>query len=157
MEETAKVVSANGDYITVESEVKSSCSSCQQVNDCGSGQVAKAIPHRKLTVECKNDLDVKVGETVVLAIPEEKLLISAWQVYFLPLIGLILFTGLMQFISSFFQLEHEIFTIVVGLIGGYLGFRLAIRLQSDLTIQQNLMPKLLRKQPETINIVEINT
>ncbi len=89
IEENATVIAIDNDKIIVESQVKSTCSSCQQVDNCGSGQVAKAIPHRKLTVKLENHLNLTIGDLVVLGIPEHQLLKSAWQVYFMPLLGLL--------------------------------------------------------------------
>ncbi|MGJ8691950.1 MAG: SoxR reducing system RseC family protein [Thalassotalea sp.] len=157
IEEKAQVVAIKGDDVIVESLVKSSCSSCHQVDSCGSGQVAKAIPHRKLTLKLASNGTLNIGDTLILGIPENKLLHSAWQVYFLPLFGLILFAFLGQYFSTLWQLEHEIITILGSLIGGYIGFTIAQRLQSNLAVKANLTPLILRKHLETINIVEKGT
>ena len=52
IEEQARVIAIDKNKITVESIVKSSCSGCQQIDSCGSGQIAKAIPHKKNTAGC---------------------------------------------------------------------------------------------------------
>ncbi len=145
MEEKAVVIAVNEHHVTVQSQVKSSCSSCHQVDSCGSGQVAKAIPQRKLTAEIANNLNVKLGEEVILGISEDKLLMSAWQVYFFPLIGLFLFAGIGQLLTMNYQLSHEILTIMLAFLGGFLGFKTASHFQKNLTQQANLMPKLIRK------------
>jgi sigma-E factor negative regulatory protein RseC len=155
IEENATVIAIDNDKIIVESQVKSTCSSCQQVDNCGSGQISKAIPHRKLTVKLENHLNLTIGDLVVLGIPEHQLLKSAWQVYFMPLLGLLFCAGLGQFISHYFALTHELLTIIFGVLGAFSGFKYAKYLQNRLTEQENLAPKLLRKQVETINIVEI--
>ena len=92
---------------------------------------------------------------MVLGIPEHQLLKSAWQVYFMPLLGLLFCAGLGQYISHYFALTHELLTIIFGVLGAFSGFKYAKYLQNRLTEQENLAPKLLRKQVETINIVEI--
>lgn len=155
LEESAKVIAIVDNNVIVESIVKSSCSACKQVDNCGSGQVAKAIPHRKLVVNLVNDLNVKLGDEVILGIPEGSLLASAWQVYFLPLLGFILFAVLGQYSSIWLNISHEFLTIIAAFIGAFIGFKFAAKLHCRLTIQENLTPKLLRKQLETINIVEI--
>ena len=60
--------------ITVESEIKSSCSGCKQVDNCGSGQVAKAFPQPKLSIDLYTDLPVKIGDTVVIGLSDKHLL-----------------------------------------------------------------------------------
>lgn len=155
IEEKALVVGIENDYVQVESTVKSTCSSCQQVNDCGSGQVAKALPKRALKLQFKNDFNLIVGDSILIGIPEKNLLASAWQVYLLPLIGLISFAGIGQLLSSSFSLNHELITIILSAVGGFLGFKLASYLQNKLSVQENLSPSILKKLPKNINIVEI--
>jgi sigma-E factor negative regulatory protein RseC len=155
MEEVAKVVAVSNDEITVESAIKSTCSSCQQVEQCGSGQVAKAIPQAKLVVNIPKRFDVKLGDMVIIGIPEGSLLLSAWQVYFLPIFLLIFLAGAGQWLTAAWQLEHEFLVVFLAFLGGYLGFKLAQKLQKKLATAKNLLPRLIRKQPETINIVEI--
>ncbi|MCW8833736.1 MAG: SoxR reducing system RseC family protein, partial [Colwellia sp.] len=79
MEELAEVVAINDTQITLVSQVKSSCNSCSQVDSCASGQVAKAIPHKKLSFILPypqsissdiNDTTINVGDCVVLSLPE---------------------------------------------------------------------------------------
>ena len=43
IEETARVISVIENQIVVEGLVKSSCSGCQQLESCGSGQIAKSF------------------------------------------------------------------------------------------------------------------
>ena len=123
LEERAIVTAVNLDKVTVQSEVKSTCSSCQQNDSCGSGIVAKALPQKKLTVELVTQLDVSVGDVVTLSIPEKDLLQTAWQVYLWPLLGLIAFSALGQYLVSQLVFPHEVYAIVLGGIGGYIAFK----------------------------------
>lgn len=82
VEEVATVVSVQGKQVTVTSEVKSTCSSCQHNESCGSGIVAKAIPHKQLSATIDSNLSLELGDKVVIAIPATCLLQSAWVTYF---------------------------------------------------------------------------
>jgi sigma-E factor negative regulatory protein RseC len=156
MEEQATVVAINQKKITLASNVKSTCSSCSQSESCASGQVAKAFPHKKLEfsiVYSSNEhKSLLVGDQVIVAIPEGDVLKSAWQVYSFPLMGLILFSAITQFIQdtivfdSFFNplLTHELFALLVGITGGYLGFKLAKRFQKKYEVSLKLCPKIIR-------------
>ena len=53
MKERAIVKQVLNGQVVVESLVKSTCSQCQQVDTCGSGQVAKALPHKSLSLAIK--------------------------------------------------------------------------------------------------------
>jgi sigma-E factor negative regulatory protein RseC len=157
MEELAEVTAIENGMISVVSQVKSSCSSCSQVSTCASGQVAKAIPHKKSSFTLpqsallNNEL-VHVGDCVVLTLPEIDMLQSAWQVYLLPIIGLLSFSALGQWLIVQSMLNHELLALSLGLIGGYTGYRIAKYLQSNPEHQKNLQPKILRVIPQPLEV-----
>jgi len=154
MEELATVTHIDNNSVSVMSEVKSACSGCQQVDNCGSGQVAKAFPTKRLSLTLQSDLPLKVGDTVVLGLSNDCLLESAWQVYLLPLLGLITFAGLGQYLISNGTLPHELFGVVLSALGGYLGYSLAKRKQSSSRNKARLTPKILRTLTEKIAVIE---
>jgi sigma-E factor negative regulatory protein RseC len=149
------LLSAIHNTVKVESEIKSSCSGCKQVDNCGSGQVAKAFPQTKLSLELDTSLPVKVGDTVVLGLSDKYLLLSAWQVYLWPIIGLILASVLGQWFVEKQIFIHELLAISLGCFGGYLGFLLARHQQKRGKYCQLLIPQILRIKNSAINIVEI--
>ncbi len=155
IEEQATVVAIDEDNVTVTSTIKSACGSCQQVDNCGSGQVAKAFPQKKLSLTVKSPLALSLGDNVVLGLNESALLQSAWQVYLWPLVGLIAASWLGQWMVINSILSHEIFAIVLGVIGGYLGFSLAKKQQIKSATCAKLAPKILRKENQNIVITEI--
>jgi len=153
MEELAEVIAIEDGMVSVTSQVKSSCNSCSQVSTCASGQVAKAIPHKKLSFTLPSptllsNQGIEVGDCVVLTIPEGNILQSAWQVYLLPVIGLISFSGIGQWLKIQSILNHELLALSVGLFGGYLGYRLAKSFQSQPEHKEKLQPKILRVLPK---------
>jgi sigma-E factor negative regulatory protein RseC len=142
--------------ITVESEIKSSCSGCKQVDNCGSGQVAKAFPQPKLSLDLYTDLPVKIGDKVVIGLSDKHLLLSAWQVYLWPLLGLVIASALGQWLVDNEIFSHELIAIAFGVLGGYLGFCLARHQQKRGKYCDLLIPRILRINPPSINIVEIS-
>lgn len=162
MEELAEIVAIEGDQITLVSQVKSSCNSCSQVSTCASGQIAKAIPHRKLSftlpypqslsVDVKQSVDINVGDCAVLSLPEGHVLQSAWQVYLLPIMGLFTFSAFGQLMLNQHVLTHELQALLLGVLGGYLGYRLAKHLQNQLSNISKLQPKILRILTKPIEI-----
>lgn len=155
MEETARVIAVDNGQVTLESVIKSACSSCQQVDTCGSGQIAKAIPHKKLITTITTDKLLAVGDEVVLGISEKHILQTAWQVYIFPLIGLILFSALGQWLIIQQVISHEIMGIILGVLGGFVGFKLASYLQQRKSSQW-LAPKILRVLPKNIVITQLS-
>lgn len=155
IEETATVVAIAADNVTVTSELKSACSGCQQVDNCGSGQVAKAFPQKQLTLTVKSNLPVKLGDKIVLGLNESALLSSAWQVYLWPLLGLIFASWIGQSLLNQAIIIHEVIVIILAFIGGFVGFLLAKIQQDKRENCANLAPKILRIQPQNITITEI--
>lgn len=155
MEELAEVIAIESGMISVVSQIKSSCSSCSQVSTCASGQVAKAIPHKKSSFiipvsALLNKELIQVGDCVVLTLPEIDVLQSAWQVYLLPIIGLLTFSAIGQWLVMQKVLSHELLALGIGLTGGYLGYRLAKYLQNHSEHQDKLQPKILRVIPKQL-------
>lgn len=144
MEELAKVTHIENNLVSIESEVKSACSGCQQVDNCGSGQISKAFPTKKLSLKLYSDLPLKVGDTVVLGLSDEHLLQSAWQVYMFPLVGLISFASIGQYLTSNNFFPHELLAVTLAAVGGYLGYLLSKNVQSSTKNKQKLTPKILR-------------
>ena len=152
IKELATVVAIKAGQVTVTSQIKSSCSGCAQVDTCGSGQVAKALPQAKLTLTLPYDInplgrELKQGDCVVLAIPENHVLSSVGQVYLLPLLGLIVFSGVGQWLFKQQVLGHELIALALGMSGGYLGYRLAKFNQKHSKKNENLQPKIIELLP----------
>mgnify|MGYP000194550422 CR=1 FL=1 len=78
IEEQAQVTDITDGNITVESIVKSTCSGCQQLESCGSGQIAKAFPQKKTTYTVLSELPVEVGDRVIIGL-SEKILLCHWH------------------------------------------------------------------------------
>lgn len=161
MEELATITAIDDDNITVVSQVKSTCNSCAQIDSCANGQVAKAIPQKKLsfTLSKPKQLEnqtIHVGDGVVLTVPEVDVLQSAWQVYLLPILGLCSFSALGQWLIEEQVLTHELMGLTLGVAGGYLGYRLAKRLQNNPNKLMALQPKISRILPKSIKVDNIN-
>jgi sigma-E factor negative regulatory protein RseC len=148
IEERAKVVAIDDGQVTVESEIKSSCKGCSQLDNCGSGQIAKALPHAKLKLTLSYNAKhigktLIPGDRVILALPEKHVLASAGQVYLFPLFGLILFSAVGQWLFKQQFLSHELLGLVIGFLGAYTGFRLAKYIQKGMSGSEKLQPKIV--------------
>ena len=157
IEETAVVVEVNGDQVLVESEIKSACSSCQQVSSCGSGQVAKAFPSKKVQYSIASNKSLSVGDRVVIGLSESVVLSAAWQVYLWPIFGLILGGVIGQLVLVEQWAMHEFFGLAVSLLGGYLGFRVARKAQCQHEKHENWRPQLLKLLPRNISVQQIDS
>jgi sigma-E factor negative regulatory protein RseC len=91
----------------------------------------------------------------VITVPEIDVLQSAWQVYLLPVFGLFSFSALGQWLVQGEILAHELIGLVIGIFGGYLGYRLAKHLQSEPNKQKRLQPEILRVLPKSLKVNNI--
>ncbi|MEW6991420.1 SoxR reducing system RseC family protein [Colwelliaceae bacterium 6441] len=144
IEEHARVVAIEQELITVESLVKSSCSGCQQLDTCGSGQIAKAFPQKRTSYTLFSELPVNVGDSVIIGLSEQVLLSAAWQVYMWPLIGLFLGGLFGQALLEKSFLSHELFALPLALLGGFIGFYLARQQQEKLSQRREWLPTLIK-------------
>jgi len=157
IEEFADVIAIDHANVSLVSQVKSSCGSCAQIKSCGSGQVAQAIPQRQLNLVIpykanESDITLAVGDSVVIGLPEVDVLSSAAQVYLLPLLGLVLFSGLGEWLVINRVLSHELLGLLLGTVGGYLGYLCAKHFQTKNNQLAKLQPRILRKMvPNVIN------
>jgi len=155
IEERAVVTLLHEGTITVESFIKSSCSQCQQIDNCGNGQVAKALPQKKLSLTLPTNESFKVGDEVIIAIPEQFLLKSAWQVYIWPLLGLISFAGIGQYFMIQQWFNHELMVIAFSAIGGYLGASAVKYWQKYTGLADKLTPKVIQKIPKEMLVQQV--
>ncbi|MDT0603526.1 SoxR reducing system RseC family protein [Thalassotalea castellviae] len=147
IKEEARVTAITQDSVTVESIVKSTCSGCQQLESCGSGQIAKAFPQKKTTYTVRSELSVKVGDRVIIGLSEKLLLSAAWQVYIWPLIGLFIGSFLGQSLLDANLISHELWALPMAILGGYLGYFLAKRQQFIMRDKPEWHPTLIDVLP----------
>ena len=100
LEENGIVVAVEPGVAWVETQIKTTCGQCQAKDNCGTGSVAKAFSPKpnviKAYVDSNFDLEVKVGDSVVIGIEQQFIVRSAFYVYILPIIGFVLFAGLAE-------------------------------------------------------------
>lgn len=121
IEETAHVVSVEGDNAWVETERRSSCGSCS-AKGCGTGALSKVLGAKKQQMKVQNPVGAKAGDTVVLGIEEGVLLQGSIMVYILPLV-LMLAGGLLgESLAPQWGSGPEGPSLLFGLLGLFAGF-----------------------------------
>ncbi len=89
IEEPGRVAAIETGAVWVETRRSSSCNSCSAAAGCGEGVLERlGVQQRHAQVLAATDLQLRVGDPVVIGIPEELLLSSSLQLYLLPLLGL---------------------------------------------------------------------
>lgn len=121
--ETATVIAVEGDVVTVSASVKTGCSQCQVSSDCGISAVAKAFTPREQSLTLRSPLPVRIGDQVVIGIPEQKVLLASWLVYIVPLATLIISVMALNLTTDW----HELGVFGVSLLLGGLSVKLVSR------------------------------
>ncbi|WP_371188395.1 SoxR reducing system RseC family protein [Thalassotalea maritima] len=151
VEEIATVVHVDGALADVESLVKSSCHGCKQQDSCGSGQVAKAFPSRRLQLRVTHHYnDLRVGEEVVVGLQQNSLLSSAAIVYLLPLLFIIVAGGFAQSLMVEQWQMAEPWALLVTAISGVCGWLLARYHQQQHLVKQGLQARIVRRCSQAV-------
>jgi sigma-E factor negative regulatory protein RseC len=91
IEEPGQVVGLERGAVWVATSRKTTCSSCSANAGCGQGLLDKlAISSQRGTVRALTDLNLAVGDSVVIGLREDAMLGASLRVYALPLLGLLL-------------------------------------------------------------------
>lgn len=117
IEQQATVISRDGRLVWVEAERQSTCGQCQARKGCGTGLLARHVGRRFSRLAVNTDLDLKVGQQVMVSIPEQALLNGALLMYLVPLLVLFSAAAVTRMIGA-----GELAQITAGLLGLCAGF-----------------------------------
>jgi len=145
IEESGQIVSCEGDYVWVETERKSACSSCSANKGCGTGALSKVYANRFSRVKALNQINAAPGETVVLGLQEDALVRGSMAVYGLPLLGLILMAMLGDVLANEMAIDQADGMIAIfGIVGLLLGFYLVRVFSRKISHDERYQPIVLR-------------
>ncbi|MFT6283991.1 MAG: sigma-E factor negative regulatory protein RseC [bacterium] len=140
--------------VMVETQIKSTCGSCEAQSNCGTGAIAKVFATKRETLRFRLNDIVEVGQKVSLGIPEENLLKASAMVYCLPLFTLVLSALLGQTIFPLVGLMAEGWLILFSAICSYLTFRFVRRFLSN-SDQGEFHPRILKVFPIEIDNIQV--
>lgn len=117
IEQKVTVISRDIHQVWVEAERQSTCGQCQARKGCGTGLLAKHVGQRFSRIAVKTSQDLRVGQQVMVTIPEQALLSGAVMMYLLPLLLMFVTAALAHIANS-----GELVEIIAGLSGLVAGF-----------------------------------
>ena len=145
LEEEALVVKSEDEYIWVEAQSSSSCNHCSASQGCGTASLQKWFNRRPNRLRVVNTNGFKVGDKVVVGIPEQALVKGSFMVYMLPLVALILGGIAGSTFSEWLQLGYsEGFSVIMGFVSFFLCFRWLRQYTFKYTHQADYQPIVLR-------------
>ncbi len=123
IEETAFVLSCDGEYSDIETKPQSSCGGCASSGVCGTGVFSKVFGNRQTVVRVVNSIDAKPGDQVIIGLQESALSRVSLVFYLLPVISMLLLAVLGQELAiSMGYKSPDLFAILGGGIGLVAGF-----------------------------------
>lgn len=117
IEEYAIVTKCAGTQATLEIERRTACGLCGQKRGCGNAMWGKMLGHDSHDFTAENKVNANVGDSVVVGIDEQAVLNSAFFLYVVPLIGLLVGTFVADYLF-----KNQFYVIVGAVLGLILGF-----------------------------------
>lgn len=122
IEELATVAEVKDGKIWLETEIKSTCSSCVQSNSCGTSVIAKAFSGKKNLIGLDFDGHAKIGQQVLLAIEESAVLNASILVYLVPTIILLISALSSQYLFVTVMSLPELASVIASVLIAALSF-----------------------------------
>ncbi|MGS2718202.1 SoxR reducing system RseC family protein [Eionea flava] len=131
--ETGTVTSVNNDSVWVETIQQSTCGSCRARKGCGQRLLSSTgigSASVKALIDKNDTTKYSVGDVVNIAIPEHIIVVSSLLVYCLPLLLLVVFSGVAH---TYFMADSILIVAgVLGLLSGAYIIRLhGLRYKND--------------------------
>jgi len=117
IEEYAIVTKSEGTTATLEIERRTACGLCGQKRGCGNATWGKMLGHDSHDFTAENQINAKVGDSVVVGIDEQAVLSSAFFLYVVPLAGLLMGTLVANYLF-----KNQFYVILGAMLGLALGF-----------------------------------
>ncbi|MGL4545124.1 MAG: SoxR reducing system RseC family protein [Plesiomonas sp.] len=136
--ERVTVVGYQDGVATVMCQQKSGCSGCANASGCGMSSLDKISSGKMHTLELHSDVALTVGQQVDIGISETSLVRSAFTLYFIPLLGLVLST----LIASHY-LTQEWAIMLMAALGTGGGFLVARNMAQRASQQKAYQPIIL--------------
>ena len=157
LEETAQVVRVDSGGVWVETQRRSTCSSCTARTGCGTATLAKVLGRRRTRMRVLSDIDLHVGDQVIIGIRERALVQGSLAVYAMP-IALMLLGALLGELGArqFLWQSAELASMILGAAGLAGGLWRLKQFTRKITNDRNYQPSVLRRSniPLNLNVIE---
>lgn len=146
IEQTATVVSVESGYAWILPQQQAGgCGACASKTSCSSTASPLNFTRKEpQKMRVLNPSYARPGDTVVVGMQGEALVIYSLLAYMLPLLGMLITAVLGREIFAFFDIVNELGTVFSGLLGLLGGLRLANLLSSRSFKSSDFQPVILR-------------
>ena len=145
IEEQAQVIEIKGKRLLLQAQTQSACGSCSVNKGCGTSLLAKVVGQKFTHFQAENNINAKVGDTVIVGIAEDALLKASLMMYIVP----VLFMLISALLADYFfiaTIQYRDLMIaacsIMGLVFGSLISKWYFDRQSNI---ERFVPVVLRK------------
>ena len=117
IEEFAVITRRFDDHVMLEIERRTACGLCGQKRGCGNATWGRLLGHDSHEFAAENEIDANVGDSVVVGIDERVVLSSAFYLYVVPLL-----TMLVGAVLADVLLNNQFYVILASAVGLLAGF-----------------------------------
>ena len=118
IEENALVVACEGDRVWVEVQKQSACGKCASNKGCGGSVLENFFGSRSKVLRVASDVNVNVGDEVVIGVNENAVLKGSFLVYALPLIMILAFAMIGEtFAKHWLSISGDTTSMLGALVG----------------------------------------
>jgi sigma-E factor negative regulatory protein RseC len=147
IEEQAQVVAVEGDQLILQAQTQSACGSCSAKSGCGTSLLSKVVGRKFSRFQATNEINAKVGDTVVVGLAEDALLKGSLVMYLIPIISMFGFALTADFLlqGGGDAASHDRSVALLAIIGLIVGAGMAKWYFSRQPNKQQFSPVVLRK------------
>lgn len=117
IEEFAVVTKRFDDHVMLEIERRTACGLCGQKRGCGNATWGRLLGHDSHEFAAENAIDANVGDSVVVGIDERVVLSSAFYLYVVPLLSMLVGAVLADVLA-----DNQFYVILASAMGLLVGF-----------------------------------
>jgi len=145
IEATATVIALEEDDLILQAETRSACGGCAVRQGCGTSVLAKTVGKKFTHFRVRNTVHANIGDQLVLGLPEDVLLVGSLAIYLLPLLALVLFSLVADFLLGGSVQSNDFLIALTGLSGLGLGVFVSRKYLTQAHMAARYTPVILRK------------
>ncbi|VAW63628.1 hypothetical protein MNBD_GAMMA08-724 [hydrothermal vent metagenome] len=140
IEETALVIEVNAQYVLLQTQRKSVCQSCSVKSGCGTSTLAKVVGKRSSQFTVDKNIEVQVGDEVVVGVDENALVQGSLLIYLFPIVFMMLVGVLVELL-----LADELITVLSVVVSFVFAIVIIRSILANSRLKKSVQPHLLRR------------
>lgn len=127
VEQEGEVLAIQGQFAVIAPRAGSACGTCAPAQGCGVANLARLFGARQPGVRALNTLGARVGDRVMVSLPDDALLKSSLVVYGLPLVAMLVFAMITDVVVRWASVEDSDPWLILAAGLGFFGSVILVR------------------------------